>query len=40
VGAEAQGISDEGAHDGAGGSVLDGGVGHALILLLVALDYM
>jgi hypothetical protein len=32
MGAEAQGVSDKGAHDGAGSTILKGGVGHFQIL--------
>jgi hypothetical protein len=38
--AETKCIPDEGAHDGAGGTVLDGGIGHIPVLLWVGLDYM
>jgi hypothetical protein len=37
VGTEAEGIPDEGAHDGAGGSVPYGGIGHGVILLFIVM---
>jgi hypothetical protein len=36
---KAQGVPNKGAHDGTGSTVLNGSVGHALILLVVKLYF-